>query len=150
MTLSSRRARARPAFRDESVIIVARTAWVGRPVERLTTGGREAVVDDLVDALPFLALAVVLIAGLGYLRRGRGPTGRGTPAPHRRPGWRERLRVLCICVGIVLLAPTVGYGLGTALSLSPTGASRLAVAAAAVALVGVLLWRKLRLRRRIG
>jgi hypothetical protein len=53
-------------------------------------------------------------------------------------------------VGIVLLAPTAGYGLGTLLSLSPTGDSRLAVAAAAAAVIGVLLWRKLRLRRRIG
>jgi hypothetical protein len=107
-------------------------------------------VDDLVDALPFVLLALILIGGLGYLRRGRSSTSRGTAVVRRRPGWRERMRVLCICVGIVLLAPTAGYGLGTLLSLSPTGDSRLAVAAAAAAVIGVLLWRKLRLRRRIG
>lgn len=107
-------------------------------------------MDDLVDVLPFLLLAVVLAAGLGYTRRGRASPVRRAPVARRTPGWRERVRVACVCVGIVVLAPTAGYGLGTALSLSPTAASRLAVVAAAAALVGVLLWRKLWFRRKIG
>jgi hypothetical protein len=107
-------------------------------------------VDDLVDVLPFLVLAVVLVAGVGYARRRRHPAVRAAAAVRRTPGWRERVKVLYVCVGVVLLAPTAGYGLGTALSLSATACSRLAVAAAAAAVAGVLLWRKLRWRRKIG
>ena len=101
-------------------------------------------MDDLVDVVPFVILAVLLGVVVRFANSGDRRAVR--PAP----GLRERLRVLVVSVGVVLLAPTVGYGIGTALSMSQTADSRLAVAAACAALVGVVLWRKLRLRRRIG
>jgi len=102
-------------------------------------------VEDLLDAVPFVVLALLL--GLATAVFTRRDDGSGRP---RLRMARARVRSLVIVIGAMLLAPTVGIAVGAALSLSETAESRLAVGAEVLALVVGLLWRKLWLRRRIG
>jgi hypothetical protein len=99
-------------------------------------------VEDLADVVPFVVLLLLFSLGAAFFRR----RDRRTRVVRRR-SVRERVRTLAIVIGVLLLAPTIGIGIGTALSLSDTGVARLGVFAELVALMGAMLWRKLRLER---
>jgi hypothetical protein len=100
-------------------------------------------MEDLVDVVPFVVLLLLFSLGTAFFRR--RDRRRGVVAGRRSV--RERVRTLVIVIGVLVISPTIGIGIGTALSLSAAANARLGVFAELAALMGAMLWRKLRLER---
>jgi hypothetical protein len=99
-------------------------------------------MEDLVDVVPFVVLLLLFSLGTAFFRR----RDRRTRVVRHR-SVRERVRTLVIVIGVLVIAPTIGIGIGTAMSLSAAANARLGVFAELAALMGAMLWRKLRLER---